>query len=80
MNVKMCFQLLESFESEVRMNHGYVLSLVLAVMVDVTELTKEGVLSKLLYVCDLVLKRKTVDGLGNNVTHWRRFLAQMFYS
>ena len=59
-------ELSEEFEVKVGVYQGSVLSHFFAVVVDfVTELAKEGVLSKLLYANDLVLMSKTIEELRN---------------
>ena len=42
----------------------YAVSLLVEVVVDVTELAREGVLSVLLYANDLVLMSETIDNSG----------------
>ena len=66
-------ELSEEFEVNVEMHQGSMLSpFLFAVVVDVvTELAREGVLSELLYVDDLVLMRETIDGLRNKVVKWK---------
>ena len=40
-------------------------------MADVIELTREDVLSVLLYAEDLVLTSETIEGLGNKFIKWK---------
>ena len=62
--VRVDSELSEEFEVKVGMHQGSVLSpFLFAVVVDVTELVREGVLSELLYVDDLVLMIETIEGL-----------------
>ena len=60
----MDYELSEEFEVKVGMHHGSVLSF--AVVVDVvTEFSREGALSELLYADDLFLMSETIERLRN---------------
>ena len=73
MRVRVDSELSEEFEAKVEMHQGSVLSpFLFAVMVDVvTEFTREGALSELLYVDDLVLMSETIEGLRNKIIKWK---------
>ena len=49
-------------------------SFLLAVVVDITELAREGALSDLLYADDLVLMSKTNKGCRNKFIKWKEAL------
>ena len=58
----------EEFEVKVGMHQGSVFSHFFAVVVDVvTEFTREGALSELLYADDLVLMSETIEGFRNKI-------------
>ena len=63
MRVRVDFELSEEFEVKVRMHHGSVLSpFLFELVVDVvTEFTRQGALSELLYADDIVLMTMTDD-------------------
>ena len=65
--VRMHSVLSEEFAGNVGMHQGSVLSsFIFAVVVDVvTEFAREGALSELLYVDDVVLMSETIEGLRN---------------
>ena len=63
--VRVDSELSEGFEVKVGMHQGSLLSpFLFSVVVDVTELARDGVLSELLYD-DLVLMCETIEGLRN---------------
>ena len=63
----------EELEVKVRMHQGSVLSpFFFAMMVYlITEFTREGALSELLYADDLVLMNETIEGLRNKLLKWK---------
>ena len=65
--VRVDTELSEEFDVKVGMHHGSVQSpFLFAVVVDVvTEFTREGALSEMLYANDLVLMSETIEGLRN---------------
>ena len=71
--VRVDSELSEEFEVKVGMHQGSVLSpFLFAVVVDVvTESTREGALSELLYADDLVLVSEIIDGLLNKFLKWK---------
>ena len=71
--VRVDSELSEEFEVKIGMDQGSVLSpFLFAAVVDVvTEFAREGVLSQLLYVDDLVLMSETIDGLRNKLLKWK---------
>ena len=71
--VRVDSELSEEIEVKVGMHKGSVLShFLFAVVVDVvTELAREGVLSKLLYADDLVLMSETIEELRNKFLKWK---------
>ena len=66
-------ELSEEFEVKVWMYQGSVLSpFLFAEVVDVvTEFSREGALSELLYADDLVLMSETIEGLRNKFLKWK---------
>ena len=66
-------ELSEEFEVKVGMHQGSVPShFLFAVVVDVlTEFSREGALSELLYADDLFLMSDTIDGLSNKFIKWK---------
>ena len=66
-------ELLDELIVRVGMHQGSVLPpFLFAVVVDVvTELSREGSLSELLYADDLVLMTETMDGLRSNFLEWK---------
>ena len=70
--VRVDSELSEEFEVNVGIHQGFMPShVLLAVEVDVTEFTIEGVLSELLYVDDLVLMNDKIEGLRNKFLKWK---------
>ena len=67
-------ELSEEFEVKVGMNQVSVLSpfLFALVVVVVSEFTREGVLSELLYADDLVHMSETIEGLRDKFLEWKK--------
>ena len=67
-------ELSEEFEVKVGMYQGFVLPPFLFAMVEdvVTKFAREGSLSELLYVDDLVLMSDTIEGLRNKFSKWKK--------
>ena len=66
-------ELSEEFEVNVGMHRGSVLSpfLFAVVVYIITEFTREGALSELLYADDLVMMSETIEGLRNKFIKWK---------
>ena len=70
--VRLDYELSREFEVNVGLCHGSVLSpFLFVVVVDATELSREGMLSELLYADDLVLMSETIEGLRNTFLKWK---------
>ena len=79
MSVRVNSVLSEEFEFKVGMHQRSVLSpFLFAVVVNVViEFAREGALSELLYVDDLVMMSETMEGLGNKFIKWKQAFESM---
>ena len=70
--VRVDYELSEEFEVKIEMHQGFVLSpFLFAVVVDVIEFAREGVLNELLYADVFVLMSETIEGLRNKLLKWK---------
>ena len=76
--VRVGLELSEEFEVKVDVHQGSVLSpLVFAIVVDVvTENVRNGLMSEMLYVNDLVLLSETMEALREKFWKWKKALSK----